>query len=109
MMTATHSRPPQLPGKDEQAQAKEASRQLARLLPAADQPLRLVVADNHHEMVSLPPSALRLLAGILTQLGQGRSVEPSLECGRPLDLNHAAMAAPSDLGRRLTSRPAHDA
>ena len=73
-MTATHSRPPQLPGKDEQAQAKEASRQLARLLPAADQPLRLVTADNHHEMVSLPPSALRLLVDILTQLGQGRGV-----------------------------------
>ena len=73
-MTATHSRPPQLPGKDEQAQAKEASRQLARLLPAADQPLRLVTADNHRDMVSLPPSALRLLVDILTQLGQGRGV-----------------------------------
>ena len=73
-MTTTHSRRPQLPGKDEQAQAKEASRQLARLLPAPDQPLRLVTADNHHEMVSLPPSALRLLVDILTQLGQGRGV-----------------------------------
>jgi excisionase family DNA binding protein len=73
-MTATHSRPPQLPGKDEQVQAKEASRQLARLLPAADQPLRLVTDDNRHEMVSLPPSALRLLVDILTQLGQGCGV-----------------------------------
>jgi excisionase family DNA binding protein len=81
-MAAPTRRPPQLPSDDEIAQAREASRQLARLLPArADdsggQPmpaLRLVTDDNRHEMIAIPPGALRLLVDLLTQLGQGRSV-----------------------------------
>lgn len=80
-MPAASRRPPRLPTDAEIVQAREASRQLARLLPeggdeaAASSPaLRLVTDDNHHEMISLPPGALRLLVDMLTQLGQGRAV-----------------------------------
>jgi len=79
-MTAPSRRPPRLPNDREIAQAREASRQLARLLPAGeddsvDSPaLRLVTADNQHEMIAIPPGALRLLVDMLTQLGQGRAV-----------------------------------
>ena len=80
-MAAPSRRPPRLPTDDEIAQAREASRQLARLLPpggdeaAAVAPaLRLVTEDNHHEMIAIPPGALRLLVDMLTQLGQGRAV-----------------------------------
>ncbi len=79
-MAASNRRPPQLPTDDEMAQAREASRQLARLLPAggddaaAAPALRLVTDDNHHEMIAIPPGALRLLVDMLTQLGQGRAV-----------------------------------
>lgn len=73
-MSATHRRPPQLPTEDEITQAKEASRQLARLLPEGREPLKLVTDDNRHEMIAIPPGAMRLLVDILTQLGQGRGV-----------------------------------
>lgn len=79
-MAASNRRPPRLPTNDEITQAREASRQLARLLPAggddaATAPaLRLVTDDNHHEMIAIPPGALRLLVDMLTQLGQGRAV-----------------------------------
>jgi len=73
-MSATNRRPPQLPSEDEIAQAKEASRQLARLLPEGQRSLRLVTENNHREMISIPPGAIRLFMDVLTQLGQGRSV-----------------------------------
>lgn len=80
-MVAQSRRPPHLPTDAEVAQAREASRQLARLLPspdakgaAATAPLRLVTDDNHPEMISIPPGALRLMVDVLTQLGQGRAV-----------------------------------
>lgn len=73
-MNATNRRPPQLPPEDEIAQAKVASRQLARLMPEGRGPLQLVTDDNRHEMITIPPGALRLLVDILTQLGQGRGV-----------------------------------
>jgi excisionase family DNA binding protein len=79
-MAASNRRPPRLPTNDEITQAREASRQLARLLPAggddaaAAPALRLVTDDNHHEMIAIPPGALRLLVDMLTQLGQGRAV-----------------------------------
>lgn len=80
-MAAPSRRPPQLPTDTEIAQAREASRQLARFLPqggddaATHAPaLRLVTDDNHHEMIAIPPGALRLLVDMLTQLGQGRAV-----------------------------------
>jgi excisionase family DNA binding protein len=78
-MTAHSRRPPRLPSDHEIAQAREASRQLARLLPADDSSatapaLRLVTDDNHHEMIAIPPGALRLLVDMLTQLGQGHAV-----------------------------------
>ena len=81
-MAAQSRRPPHLPTDAEVAQAREAGRQLARLLPgpdakgaaAAATPLRLVTDDNHHEMISIPPGALRLMVDMLTQLGQGRAV-----------------------------------
>jgi excisionase family DNA binding protein len=55
-MSATNRRPPQIPSDEESAQAREAGRQLARLLPKDERPLRLVTED------------------ILTQLGLGRAV-----------------------------------
>lgn len=80
-MAAQSRRPPVLPSETEMAQAREASRQLARLLPSGGDEgaaqcrvLRMGTEDNHHEMVSIPPGALRLLVDILTQLGQGRAV-----------------------------------
>jgi excisionase family DNA binding protein len=78
-MTAPSRRPPRLHSDHEIAQAREASRQLARLLPAdggtANAPaLRLVTDDNPHEMIAIPPGVLRLLVDMLTQLGQGRDV-----------------------------------
>lgn len=77
-MSATNRRPPgRVFTEEEIAQAKEASRQLARLQPPSHQPLKLVTADNHHEMIALPSGSLPLLLNILTQLGQGRSVAAS--------------------------------
>lgn len=73
-MTATHRRPPRLPPSEEIAQAKTASRQLARLMPDGAKSLQLVTDDNRHEMITIPPGALRLMVDVLTQLGQGRSV-----------------------------------
>jgi excisionase family DNA binding protein len=73
-MATANRKPPRLPNEDEIAQAREASRQLARLLPDDMQPLRLVTDDNRHEMISFPPGALRLFIDMLTQLGQGRAV-----------------------------------
>jgi excisionase family DNA binding protein len=80
-MAAPNRRPPRLPTDNEITQAREASRQLARLLPAggddtaaAAPALRLVTDDNRHEMMAIPPGALRLLVDLLTHLGQGRSV-----------------------------------
>jgi excisionase family DNA binding protein len=78
-MTASSRRTPRLPSDQEIAQARDASRQLARLLPAEDgatdaPALRLVTDDDQHEVISIPPVALRLLVDMLTQLGQGRAV-----------------------------------
>lgn len=73
-MSATSSQPPQFPTADEVAQAKEAGRQLARLLPDDQRPLRLVTENNRHEMIAIPPGAVRLFLDVLTQLGQGRAV-----------------------------------
>jgi excisionase family DNA binding protein len=74
-MAAVH--PPRLPSEEQAAQAREAGRQLARLLPSRKEsarPLRLVTDDNRREMISIPPDALRLFVDVLTQLGQGRAV-----------------------------------
>ena len=73
-MSSASQRPPQFPTEAEMAQAKEAGRQLARLLPEGQLPLRLVTENNQHEMISIPPGAVRLFLDVLTQLGQGRGV-----------------------------------
>lgn len=73
-MSSTNRRLPQFPTEDEMAQAKEAGRQLARLLPDDQHPLRLVTENNRHEIISIPPGAVRLFLDVLTQLGQGRGV-----------------------------------
>jgi excisionase family DNA binding protein len=79
-MAAQSRHPPRLATETEVTQAREASRQLARLLPSGDDdaaasaPLRLVTDDSRHEMISIPPGALRLVVDLLTQLGQGRAV-----------------------------------
>ena len=78
-MSAPSRRPPRLSSDNEIAQAREASVQLARLLPADDgtanvPALRLVTDDKPDEMIAIPSGALRLLVDMLTQLGQGRDV-----------------------------------
>ena len=73
-MSSASQRPPQFPTEDEMTQAKEAGRQLARMLPEGEHPLRLVTENNQHEMISIPPGAVRLFLDVLTQLGQGRGV-----------------------------------
>jgi len=57
-MSATNRCPPQIPSDEESAQAREAGRQLARLLPEGERPLRLATEDNRHEMISIPRGAL---------------------------------------------------
>lgn len=64
----------ELPSPEEQAVAQEASRKLALLLKKKDAKLSLVTDANREKMVSVPPSALRLLVDILTSIGQGRPV-----------------------------------
>lgn len=73
-MSATNRHPPPIPSDEESAQAREACRRLARLLPHGERPLRLITEDNRHEMISIPPCAVGLLLDVLTQLGQGRAV-----------------------------------
>ncbi len=73
-MAKANRRPPQVPTEDEVTQARDAGRQLARLLPDDACSLRLVTDDNRHEMIAIPPGALRLFVDVLTQLGQGRAV-----------------------------------
>jgi excisionase family DNA binding protein len=73
-MSATNRRPPQIPSDEESAQAREAGRQIARLLPEGERPLRLVTEGDRHEMISIPPGAVRLFLDALTQLAQGRAV-----------------------------------
>lgn len=73
-MSVSNSQPPRFPTADEVSQAQEAGRQLARLLPKDQRPLRLVTDDNRHEMIAIPPGAVRLFLDVLTQLGQGRAV-----------------------------------
>jgi len=73
-MATANRRPPQLPTEDEVTQARDAGRQLARLLPDDAASLRLVTDDNRHEMIAIPPGALRLFVDVLTQLGQGHAV-----------------------------------
>jgi excisionase family DNA binding protein len=74
-MSATNDRrPPRIPSDEESAQAKEAARQLARLLPEGERPLRLVTEGDGRETISIPPGAVRLLLDALTELGQGRAV-----------------------------------
>ena len=73
-MAKANRRPPQLPTEDEVTQARDAGRQLARLLADDAGSLRLVTDDNRHEMIAIPPGALRLFVDVLTQLGQGHAV-----------------------------------
>lgn len=73
-MAKANRRPPQMPAEDEVTQARDAGRQLARLLPDDAGSLRLVTDDNRREMIAIPPGALRLFVDVLTQLGQGRAV-----------------------------------
>jgi excisionase family DNA binding protein len=73
-MATANRRPRHLPTEEDIAQAREASRQLARMLPDDALALRLVTDDNRHERIAIPPGALRLFVDVLTQLGQGRAV-----------------------------------
>lgn len=79
-MAASHRRFPRLPTDAEISQAREASRRLAQVLPAADRDtasapeLRLATDDNHHELIAIPAGALPMLLDLLRELGQGRAV-----------------------------------
>jgi len=73
-MPATNRHPPRVPSDEASAQAREAARQLARLLPEGERPLRLVSEGDGRESISVPPDADRLFLDALTQLGQGRAV-----------------------------------
>ena len=73
-MSATNRRPLQIPSDEESAQAREAARQVERLLPEGDRPLCLVTEGDGRETISIPPGAVRLFLDALTQLGQGRAV-----------------------------------
>ena len=74
MSAMTHRSPPQIPTDDESAQARDAARQLARLMPDGEQPLRLVAEGDGRESISIPSGAARLFLDALIQLGQGRAV-----------------------------------
>jgi hypothetical protein len=56
-----HRRPPEIPTDDESAQARDAARQLARLLPDGQRPLRLVTEGDGRESISIPPGAVRCI------------------------------------------------
>ncbi len=71
-MATANRRPPQRPTDEEISQARAVSEQLARMLPGDAAPLRLVTDDNRHEMIAIPPGAVRVFVDVLTQLGQGR-------------------------------------
>jgi excisionase family DNA binding protein len=66
---------PVAPTEDESRQAEEAVRRLAPHLDALDA-LRVQILDDHRpeEGVAIPPSVLRLLAGILNEMAQGNAV-----------------------------------
>jgi len=74
MSAMNQRRPPQIPTYEETAQARDAARQLARLLPGGARPLRLVAESDGRETISIPPGAVRLFLDALTQLGQGHAV-----------------------------------
>ena len=74
MSAMNHRSPPQIPSDDEIAQARDAARQLARLMPDGERPLRLVAEGDGRESISIPPGAARLFLDALTELGQGRAV-----------------------------------
>ena len=74
MSAMNHRRPPQIPCDEESAQARDAARQLARLLQEGERPLRLVAEGAGREAISIPLGAVRLFLDALTQLGQGRTV-----------------------------------
>lgn len=74
MSAMNRRRPPQIPSDEESAQAREAARQLARLLPDGERHLRLVAEGEGRESISIPPGAFRLFLDALIQLGQGRAV-----------------------------------
>ena len=73
MPSANHDLSP-FPTEDETAQAREAGLQLARLLLEGQGPLRVVTEDHRHEMIAIPPGAVRLFVDVLNQLGRGRAV-----------------------------------
>ncbi len=61
------------PTEDDAAIAKVSSRKLAALLGHAEIRLELRTGTTSEELV-LPPSALRLLLSVLTEMGQGNAV-----------------------------------
>lgn len=65
-----------LPSAEEVALAKMSSQELSAVVEAAGQAQRLEVtgSDGKSHQVTIPSSALKLLVEVLTQLGQGNSV-----------------------------------
>src|SRR5690349_8086481 len=66
---------PVTPTEEESRQAQESGRRLAHHL-RADSGLRMQIIEDGHpeETVAIPASAVRLLADILNEMGQGNAV-----------------------------------
>jgi excisionase family DNA binding protein len=64
------------PTEEEARQAQESSRRLAQLLESGRPDARFRIQEDHHpeEAITIPLSALRLLADILTEMAQGNAV-----------------------------------
>ena len=66
---------PVSPTPSETAMAVDSSRQLASLLSGRDgESVRIAIEEKPDEMVSIPLSAFRLLADILTEMAKGNAV-----------------------------------
>lgn len=63
-----------LPTEQESAQARESSRVLS-MYARRTKPLQVELSDDdHHEVISLPAGAVRLLLDLLTQMAEGNAV-----------------------------------
>ena len=63
-----------LPSEHESAQARESSRVLSTYARRSESLQVEINDDNHHEVISLPAGAVRLLLDLLTQMAEGNAV-----------------------------------
>ena len=73
--TATAPMGPEIPTEHDAELARESSRELGKLLKEdADTHVRLTSVDKETVEATLPPSALRLLVRILTEMSRGNAI-----------------------------------